>query len=57
MGCTIHKTGSLYFLTNSPVVVHGCERKEHRLQVLENKVFRKISGPKKDEESTHFRIL
>jgi hypothetical protein len=38
-----------------PVVLYGCEtwsltlRKEHRLRVFENKVLRRIFGPKRDE--------
>jgi hypothetical protein len=38
-----------------PVVLHGCEtwslilREECRLRVFENKVLRRIFGPKKDE--------
>jgi hypothetical protein len=38
-----------------PVVLYGCEtwpltlRQEHRLRVFENRVFRRISGPKRDE--------
>ena len=38
-----------------PVVLYGCEtwslalREEHRLRVFENKVLRKIFGPKRDE--------
>jgi hypothetical protein len=38
-----------------PVVLHGCEtwsltlREEHRLRVFENRVLRKIFGPKRDE--------
>jgi hypothetical protein len=38
-----------------PVVLYGCEtwsltlRKEHRLRVLENRVLRRIFGPKRDE--------
>jgi hypothetical protein len=37
-----------------PVVLHGCEtwfvplREEHRLKVLENRVLKRISGPKWD---------
>jgi hypothetical protein len=37
-----------------PVVLHGCEtwsltgRKEHRLRVFENRVLRRIFGPKRD---------
>jgi hypothetical protein len=38
-----------------PVVLYGCEtwsltfREEHRLKVFENSEFRKIFGPKRDE--------
>jgi hypothetical protein len=38
-----------------PVVLYGCEvwsltlREEHRLRVFENRVLRRIFGPKKDE--------
>jgi hypothetical protein len=38
-----------------PVVLHGCEswslilREEHRLRVFENRVLRRIFGPKRDE--------
>jgi hypothetical protein len=38
-----------------PVVLDGCEiwsltlREEHRLRVLENRMLRRIFGPKKDE--------
>jgi hypothetical protein len=38
-----------------PVVLYGCEtwsltlRGEHRLRVFENRVFRRIFGPKRDE--------
>jgi hypothetical protein len=37
------------------VVLHGCEiwsltfREEHRLRVFENRVLRRIFGPKRDE--------
>jgi len=39
----------------SPVVLYGCEswsltlREERRLRVFDNKVFRRIFGPKTDE--------
>ena len=39
-----------------PVVLYGCEtwsltlREEHRLRVSENRVLRRILGPKRDEE-------
>jgi hypothetical protein len=38
-----------------PVVLYGCEtwsltlREEHRMRVFENRVLRKIYGPKRDE--------
>jgi hypothetical protein len=38
-----------------PVVLHGCEtwsltlREEHRLGVFENRVLRRIFGPKRDQ--------
>jgi hypothetical protein len=38
-----------------PVVLYGCEtwsltlREEHRLRVCENRVLRKVFGPKRDE--------
>jgi hypothetical protein len=38
-----------------PIVLYGCEtwsvtlREEHRLRVLENRVLRRIFGPKRDE--------
>jgi hypothetical protein len=40
---------------NFPVVLYGCEtwsltlREEHRLRVFENRVLRRIFGPKRDE--------
>jgi len=38
-----------------PVVLYGCEawsltlREEHSLRVFENRIFRRIFGPKRDE--------
>jgi hypothetical protein len=43
---------------NLPVVLYGCEtwsltlREEHRLRVFENRVLRRIFGPKRDEVTT-----
>jgi hypothetical protein len=43
-------------LVISPVVLYGCEtwsltlREEHRLRVFENRVLRKIFGPKREED-------
>jgi hypothetical protein len=46
-----------------PVVVYGCEtwsvtlREEHRLRVFENRVLRRIFGPKRDEVTGEWRKL
>jgi hypothetical protein len=46
-----------------PVVLHGCEswsltlREESRLRVFENKVLRRIFGPKRDEVTGEWRRL
>jgi hypothetical protein len=46
-----------------PVVLYGCEtwsltlREEHRLRVFENKVVRRIFGPKRDEVTGGWRQL
>jgi hypothetical protein len=46
-----------------PVVLYGCEtwsltlRKEHRLRVFENRVLRRIFGPKRDEVTGGWRKL
>jgi hypothetical protein len=46
-----------------PVVLYGCEtwsltlREEHRLRVFENRVLRRISGPKGDEVTGDWRKL
>jgi hypothetical protein len=46
-----------------PVVVFGCEtwsvtlREEHRLRVFENRVLRRIFGPKRDEVTREWRRL
>jgi hypothetical protein len=53
----IHKTIIL------PVVLYGCEtwsltlREEHRLRVFENRVLRRIFGPKRDEVMGEWRKL
>jgi hypothetical protein len=44
-----------------PVVLYGCEtwsltlREEHRLRVFENRVLRRIFGPKRDEVTGKWR--
>jgi hypothetical protein len=46
-----------------PVVLYGCVtwsltlRKEHRLRVFENRVRRRIFGPKRDEVTGEWRKL
>jgi hypothetical protein len=46
-----------------PVVLYGCKtwsltlREEHRLRVFENRVLRKIFGPKRDEVTGEWRKL
>jgi hypothetical protein len=46
-----------------PVVLDGCEtwsltlREEHRLRVFENRVLRRIFGPKRDEVTREWRKL
>jgi hypothetical protein len=46
-----------------PVVLYGCEawslalREEHTLRVFENRVLRKIFGPKTDEATGQWRRL
>jgi hypothetical protein len=48
----IYKTAIL------PVVLYGCEtwslslRKEHRLRIFENRVLRRIFGPKREEDGS-----
>jgi hypothetical protein len=46
-----------------PVVLYGCEtwsltlREEHRLRVFENRVLRRIFGPRRDEVAEEWRKL
>jgi hypothetical protein len=46
-----------------PVLVYGCEtwsltlREEHRLRVFENRMLRRIIGPKRDEVTGEWRRL
>jgi hypothetical protein len=46
-----------------PVVLYGCEtwsltlKEEHRLRVFENRVLRRIFGPKRDEVTEEWRQL
>jgi hypothetical protein len=53
----------IYKTTILPVVLYGCEtwsltlREEHRLKVFENRVLKRISGPKRDEVMGEWRKL
>jgi hypothetical protein len=48
----------IYKIVFFPVVLYGCEtwsltlREEHRLRVFENRVLRRIFGPRKEEEAS-----
>jgi hypothetical protein len=51
----------IYKMIIFPVVLYGCEtwsltlREEHRLRVFENRVLRRIFGPKGDEVTGEWR--
>jgi hypothetical protein len=53
----------IYRITILPVVLYGCEtwllklKEEHRLRVFENRVLRRIFGPKRDEVKGEWRKL
>jgi hypothetical protein len=53
----------MYTTIMLPMVLHGCEtwslklREEHRLRVFENRVLRRIFGPKRDEVTGGWRKL
>jgi hypothetical protein len=53
----------LYKTIILPVVLYGCEtwsltlREEHRMRLFENRVLRKIFGPKRDEVTGEWRKL
>jgi hypothetical protein len=53
----------IYKAINLPVVLYGCEiwsvklREEHRLRVFENRVLKRIFGPKRDEVTGEWRKL
>jgi hypothetical protein len=53
----------IYKTTILPVVLYGCEtwsltlREEHRLRVFENRLLRRIFGPKRDEVTGSWRKL
>jgi len=53
----------IYRTIISPVVLYGCEtwsltlRDEHRLRMFENRVLRRIFGPKKDKVTGEWRKI
>jgi hypothetical protein len=53
----------IYKIIILPVVLYGCEtwsltlREEHRLRVFENRVLRRIFGPKREEVTGEWRKL
>jgi hypothetical protein len=53
----------IYRTINLPVVLYGCEtwsltlREERRLRVFENRVLRRIFGPKRNEATGEWRRL
>jgi hypothetical protein len=53
----------IYRTINLPVVLYGCEtwsltlKEERRLRVFENRVLRRIFGPKRDEVTGEWRKL
>jgi hypothetical protein len=57
-------TALLFFtgsINSSPVVLYGCETwslilsEEHKLRVFENRILRRIFGPKKDKVTGEWR--
>jgi hypothetical protein len=62
--CKNHNSTSHFVRNlNSTVVLYGCEtwsltlREDHRLRVFENRVLRRIFGPKRDEVTGEWRKL
>jgi hypothetical protein len=51
---TKNRNTKIYIIIMLPVVLFGCER---RLRVFENRVLRKIFGPKRDEVTEGWRRL
>jgi len=53
----------IYRIISLPIVLYGCEtwslilREERRLRVFENRVLRRIFGPKRDEVTGEWRKL
>jgi hypothetical protein len=61
--CQKNLTIRIYKTIILPVVLYGCEtwsltlREEHRLKAFENRVLRRIFGPKRDEVTGEWRKL
>jgi hypothetical protein len=59
----LSKHVNIYRIIILPVVLYGCEtwsltlREEYRLRVFENRVLRRIIGPKRDEVTGEWRRL
>ena len=59
----VHITTPQILIIILPVVVYGCEtwsvklRQKGRLRVFENRVLRRISGPKRDEVTREWRKI
>ena len=59
----IRNLNSLFYTYVLPVVLYGCEawsltlREERRLRVFENRVLRRLFGPKSDEVTGEWRKL
>jgi hypothetical protein len=53
----------VFYIYNVTVVLYGCEtwiltlKQEHRLEVFDNRVLKRIFGPKKDEVTGGWRKL
>ena len=60
---TVKSVDGIYRTIILPVVLYGCEtwslalRKEIRLRVFENRVLRRVFGPKRDEVTGEWRKL
>jgi hypothetical protein len=61
--CLFYRKFKICKSVSLPVVLYGCEtwslilRKEHRLRVFENRVLKRIFGPKRNEVTGEWRKL
>jgi len=59
----LHRSIKIYRTITLPVVLYGCEtwsltlREERRLRVFENRVLRRVFGPKRDKVTGEWRRL